>query len=129
MAVQMEQAPGTAARGGDTRETRGRVEAPTWTDLEALERRVENKATRGDGWMMATAALAAGAMLFSVIAVGFAVRAVDESKRNADAAATAATASIRAVASPATTVPPAVQLAPGAPIGIGLSEFHVAVPG
>src|SRR5437764_3866374 len=96
--------------------------APTWSDLRALEARLEsNRSARIDAWTAAIGALAAIAVVLSVISVGFAIRAVDESKKNLSAAGAAPSATT------ATTV--AVATIPaGSNIDVGLSEYNVALP-
>jgi nitrite reductase (NO-forming) len=54
--------------------------------LAVLEQRVEQQATRRDGWTVFVFTFAALALLVAVVAVGFGSRAIDESKRNVSAA-------------------------------------------
>jgi uncharacterized cupredoxin-like copper-binding protein len=59
-------------------------------ELRALESRLDHQSDRRDGWTMTMFGVSAVALMFSVIAVGFALRAVDESKLHAQAAPSAA---------------------------------------
>jgi uncharacterized cupredoxin-like copper-binding protein len=59
-------------------------------ELRALESRLDRHAIRRDGWTFMMFGVAIGALMFSVIAVGFGLRAIDESKHHAQTVATAA---------------------------------------
>ncbi|MDQ6617653.1 MAG: plastocyanin/azurin family copper-binding protein [Actinomycetota bacterium] len=75
--------------------------APHGSDLDELrdlERRVERRSDRRDGWTVMMFGIAAVALLFSMLAVGLAVRAMGDSKRQAQTAASGAAAA--AVAAP-----------------------------
>lgn len=54
--------------------------------LAALEQQVELLLSRRDGWLVSTLVLSALAIVVAVVAVGFGMRAVDESKDNVVAA-------------------------------------------
>ena len=102
--------------------------APTWQNLDNLERRLAEAPSKGDTWTAAMAIFSAVAVLFSLIGIGLGVRAVNESKKNvklATAAAASAATTSATTASPTTVAPGADALAP---IGVGLSDYHVALP-
>lgn len=50
--------------------------------LAALEQRLERQANRRDGWVVVSFAISALAMFVAVAAIGFGLRAIDESKDN-----------------------------------------------
>lgn len=72
-----------AAETGDAREADDVPAEPLETRLAELERTVENYRLIRDAWTLIIFAIAAVALLASVIAVGFAMRAIDESERGA----------------------------------------------
>jgi uncharacterized cupredoxin-like copper-binding protein len=72
-----------------------RPPAPTWEDLRAFEARLDQRAIRRDGWTLFIFGFSAAAVIFSIIAIGFAVRAIDDAKpspRNVTAGAAASPA-------------------------------------
>ncbi len=50
-------------------------------DLETLEALINKRQTRRDGWTLLIWAFAAVALFASAVAIGFGMRAIDESKR------------------------------------------------
>jgi uncharacterized cupredoxin-like copper-binding protein len=82
-------------------------------ELRALEGRLERESVRRDGWTLMIFGIAGVALLFSLIAVGFGLRAIDESKRHAQTASTAA--------APA-AAPAAPAAAPAAPAPAALTS-------
>jgi hypothetical protein len=66
-------------------------------DLEALESLVKARETRRDGWTLLIWAFAAVALFASAVAIGFGMRAVDESKQNAAGGAAAGTAATQSL--------------------------------
>jgi uncharacterized repeat protein (TIGR01451 family) len=67
--VPSEAAPGTT-----------RPQDANLAELQALESRLDRRSNRRDGWTLLMFAVALGALMFSVIAVGFGLRAIDQSK-------------------------------------------------
>jgi FtsP/CotA-like multicopper oxidase with cupredoxin domain len=61
-------------------------------DLTSLEERLEQREARRDGWTVAVYVLAASAVVFTMFAIGLGVRAMQESRRNADRAGGGGTA-------------------------------------
>ena len=60
-----------------------RESTPTSSDLDTLESLVKARQTRRDGWTLMVWAFAAVALFASAVAIGFGMRAIDESKDNA----------------------------------------------
>ncbi len=60
-----------------------RESTPTSGDLETLESLIKARQTRRDGWTLMIWAFAAVALFASAVAIGFGMRAIDESKDNA----------------------------------------------
>jgi uncharacterized cupredoxin-like copper-binding protein len=77
-------------RSETTPEPKAAFERSDLDELRSLELRLERRSGRRDGWTIVMFGVAAGALMLSVIAVGFGVRAIDESKAHAQAAAPAA---------------------------------------
>ncbi len=65
---------------------------PTPLDIDSLESLVKARQTRRDGWTLLIWAFAAVALFASAVAIGFAMRAIDESKQNVAGGAAAGTA-------------------------------------
>jgi uncharacterized cupredoxin-like copper-binding protein len=85
---------------------------PTWDDLRAFEARLDQRAIRRDGWTIFIFGFAAAAVIFSIVAIGFAVRAIDDAKPSTRSAA---------VVAPATPAPPLAS----SPGPVTLSDFKV----
>lgn len=65
---------------------------PTPMDVDSLESLVKARQTRRDGWTLLIWAFAAVALFASAVAVGFGMRAIDESKQNVAGGAAAGSA-------------------------------------
>jgi uncharacterized cupredoxin-like copper-binding protein len=63
---------------------------PDLDDLRALENRLDRRSNRRDGWTLMMFGVALGALMFSVVAVGFGLRAIDQSKQHLQTAPTPA---------------------------------------
>jgi hypothetical protein len=75
--------PTGSAIAAETREADDVPAEPLEKRLAELERTVESYRLIRDAWTLIIFAIAAVALLASVIAVGFAMRAIDESERGA----------------------------------------------
>jgi uncharacterized cupredoxin-like copper-binding protein len=60
------------------------------TELDELETRLERREARRDAWSLVTLVLAGFAVILTILAIGLGIRAMNESKRNADRAGTGA---------------------------------------
>jgi uncharacterized cupredoxin-like copper-binding protein len=60
------------------------------TELAELETRLEQREARRDGWMLFVFVLAGGAIVLTIFGIGLGIRAMNESKRNADRAGSGA---------------------------------------
>lgn len=84
--------------------------SPTWHDFQAFQEQVEKRADRRDGWAIFVLCFAAVAVLFGVIAIGLASRAIHDAKHTVSAAAGAG----------ASTAPSA-----STPLRVTLTDFKV----
>ena len=60
------------------------------TQVADLEARLEQREARRDGWMLFVLVLAGGAIVLTILGIGLGIRAMNESRRNADRAGTGA---------------------------------------
>src|SRR5262245_43634331 len=74
----------------------GHERVPTPIDLDALESLLKARQTRRDGWTLLIWAFAAVALFASAVAIGFGMRAIDESREGAASAGAAGAGSAAA---------------------------------
>jgi FtsP/CotA-like multicopper oxidase with cupredoxin domain len=79
MTIDTESAPAPAVAANHNGHSKSPVDDRRLVDLEA---RLDRRALRRDGWTIIIFSLAALALVASILAVGFATRAIGESKRN-----------------------------------------------
>ena len=60
------------------------------TELADLETRLKQREARRDAWSLFSFVLAGGAVVLTILAIGLGIRAMNESRRNADRAGTGA---------------------------------------
>ena len=102
----------------------GTVDGPTRAELNGLEARLDRQARSSTAWTLTTCAVAAVAVLFSLIAIGWGSRAINESKSNVHRAMMQ-TAPMAPMTSVATTPVPSATAVAVSPVAVRLDDFQV----